>query len=131
MISSYRKRVLKGFWALPVVFAGIVLSSLSAYAASGSIGAGQCTAFRADGTCSIILAWGASGVSAAEVWVFPAVGTAQKIFSGTNGSQQLDWIQAIPQQYTFSLYTTVSGSRGTLLASTVVAISSTLALDVQ
>ena len=51
--------------------------------------------------------------------------------SGLIATALLFSVAAGAQQYTFSLYTTVNGSRGALLASTTVAISSTLSLDVQ
>jgi len=115
-----------------IIFCAVALVlTTTVNAQQGSIGAGTCTPFNSNGTCSLILAWGTTGVSAAEVWVHPAVGNQQKLFTGTNGSQQLNWIQALPQHYDFILYQTIGGNRGPELSRTRVAISSILSVDVQ
>src|SRR5207253_10343345 len=61
------------------------------------------------------------GATAARVYVTDATNAEQLLFSTTSGSQSLNWIQALPQQYTFRLWDYSSGSRGAQLASVNVA----------
>ena len=81
-----------------------------------------CTVTTPGGTCTLTLTWSTSGATAAQVWVTDNTGVTQYLFTGLNGSQSLNWIQALPQHYTFNLYDYSSGSQGALLASVSVSV---------
>jgi len=104
-------------------------ASEQALAASGSISASPnpCTVTTPGGTCTLTLSWSTSGVTAAHVWVTDANNVQQDIFTGTSGSQSLNWIQALPQHYTFQLYNYSTGSKGAVLASVSVSVPAPVA----
>jgi RHS repeat-associated protein len=113
--------------------ASAVLALLScdytASAQTGSITATECSAFAASGRCTLTLNWSTSGVTDAEVRVRDALNNDLFVSSSSSGPKVLDWIEAQPQSYTFTLYRVVSGNKFQL-ASTSVSVSSTLSIDV-
>jgi len=121
------------FWrisrAVLLLLIVLTLGLGQALAASGSINASPnpCTVTTTGGTCTLTLSWSSSGATAAQVWVADATGVNQFLFSGLSGSQSLNWIQALPQHYTFTLYDYSSGSRGASLSSVNVSVPAPVA----
>ncbi|MCC6363105.1 MAG: hypothetical protein IT165_06240 [Bryobacterales bacterium] len=82
-----------------------------------------CQVQTVGGRCTITLTWTTQNVSAAQIWVLPAVGPDTPVATGLQGSQSIPWIEASPQTYTFRLWDYSSGSRGAKLAEVLVIAS--------
>jgi len=102
----------------------VVDVAVPAPAPSGSISVSPnpCTVATHGGTCTVTLAWNSQNVTAARIFVTDATGAEQQLAATTSGSQSLNWIQALPQRYTFRMYNYSTGSRGNTLASVEVAV---------
>jgi uncharacterized protein (TIGR03437 family) len=100
-------------------------STCQSASGSGTISASPnpCTVAVAGATCILTLAWSTASVTAARVYVVDAGGADQQLYTTTSGSQSLNWIQALPQHYTFNLWNYSTGSRGTLLSSVNVSVA--------
>jgi len=120
--------------ALFLLTALVFIAPWQAFAASGSITASPnpCSVTTLGGTCTLTLSWSSSGTTAAQVWVTDGTGVQESLFTGTSGSQSLNWIQALPQHYTFQLYAYSGSTKGALLSSVSVSVPSPqLSLSVQ
>ena len=82
-----------------------------------------CQVKTENGTCSISLVWSLTNITTGQISVTDVLGNQQVVgvVGGTSGTQQIPWLQALPQKYAFYLWDYSKGTRGAQLASVSVA----------